>query len=440
MVSTLGQRQEKRVIGPRRAARWAVIALGLAAVGCRTQRIAPISLPESVRRMQGALEAGQIEDALQYRDQAVKWWGRDPVVRQWAATVSMAVWDFGDALAQLRQARQFLAAAGGAVADLDVRIGEMLFFMGRYEECVPWLESAGDGPAGSRPRALARLARELPQVRWSLGQGSAAELPLLPGPLPQIVCSSSERRRTFVLDTGSTVSAVGRRVAAELAVSPVLPVGDATDGAGRRFVADIGLLPNFALGEVGLGSQPVLVVSDDRMALRSEVGGEAYPVAGVVGLDVLHRLRLTLDPLRESVIFEVPRGLGRLGALRCLWSGSNGVLVPIVVEGATLWFKLDTGASHSSLTVEGMNALPDGRRRAVPNPRRIRGVGGVQMAVQEVRNLDLLLSEVRFRGVDLPVVDRVRGGYLPVHGVLGADLILKCRITLDSGFVRVELP
>lgn len=416
---------------------WRAVGLTLVlAAACRTSGAPPVSLEESVRRVCASLEAGQIEDAVQFRERALHWWGREPVVQQWAAAVSMATWDFRTALFNLRQARAQLAERGGSVVEVERSIGELLFLNGRYQEAVPWLEGASPGDMPALSRALVRLARDLPDERWELELGAPVELPLLEGPLPQVVCAIGERRRTFVIDTGSSVSAVGRSVAAELAVSPILPAGDVVDGAGQVFPADIGLLPSLALGEAALGRQPVLIVADARMALRASLGEAAYPVAGVVGLDVLHRMRLTLDPDRKAILIEPRRQLDRLDALRCLWAGESGLLVPVVVERQSLWFRLDTGASHSSLTLDGLRALPDGAARAVQSPRRVRGVGGTQMSVQEVRNLDLVFGDVRFRGIDLPVVDRKRLGHLPVHGVMGADLVLRCRITLDGGLVR----
>ncbi len=96
----------------------------------------------------------------------------------------------------------------------------------------------------------------------------------------------------------------------------------------------------------------------------------------------------------------------------------------------------DTGASHSSLTSLGVDNLPPGRR-AAPSFRRVRTVGGGMIAVRELRDLVLRVSDARFRGVVLPIVDRGSGGSFPVHGVLGMDLLGRCRVTFDRGRARV---
>jgi hypothetical protein len=99
---------------------------------------------------------------------------------------------------------------------------------------------------------------------------------------------------------------------------------------------------------------------------------------------------------------------------------------------------LDTGASHSSLTAQGLAKLPLGDARAVPSYRRIWTAGGGGASVRELRNVDLRVSQVRFAAVDLPVVPRVPHGVFPVHGVLGIDLMRQCRVTLDDGRARME--
>jgi len=112
-------------------------------------------------------------------------------------------------------------------------------------------------------------------------------------------------------------------------------------------------------------------------------------------------------------------------------------LAPVFVEGVRLWFVLDTGASHSSLTTAGVGALPGGDARTVPSFRRVRTVGGGLVAVREVRDLVLRCSEARFLGVTLPVVPRAASSLFPVHGVLGVDLLSRCRVTLDRGRARL---
>ena len=63
---------------------------------------------------------------------------------------------------------------------------------------------------------------------------------------------------------------------------------------------------------------------------------------------------------------------------------------------------------------------------------------GERMVVRKVTGLTLQTSAVRFAEIECPVVERENVGVLPVHGVLGADLLRHCRMTLDSGRILLE--
>jgi hypothetical protein len=84
-------------------------------------------------------------------------------------------------------------------------------------------------------------------------------------------------------------------------------------------------------------------------------------------------------------------------------------------------------------------ALPGGASRAQESFSRVLSPGGARLAGREVRGLVLRVSDVRFRGVDLPIVEREPSRLFPLHGVLGANLLMRCRAILDSGRCRLEL-
>ena len=180
----------------------------------------------------------------------------------------------------------------------------------------------------------------------------------------------------------------------------------------------------------------MLVVADEAMRLRDRHGGPARAPRGVIGLDLLAAFRLTIDPERTSIVLERPSGLLPAESVQCV-RVEGRCLLPVAVEGVRLWFVLDTGASHSSLTAAGLAALPGGDERATPAFRRIRTLGGSLVAVREVRDLVLRVSDARFQGVQLPVVPRAASEFFPVHGVLGNDLLSRCRVTLDTGRAKL---
>lgn len=412
-------------------------ALWLLAAACVAPRPLP-SVEEQLALVELALRDGRLEDASALLRQVRRRSPRDPAAAAWSATMAAMLWN--DELAvheqqvAVREARA--AGAGDEVVHLlRGRLGDYLFQAGRWWECaVPLIEGA-TGEHAARRRAFAAVAATLPFLRKLAGP-LLTEQVLLPGDAPEMVCGVADRQRPFAIDTGTSMTTVARSFAAELGVVGLQPAGAAIDGTGRQLVADVGVLPQFVIGDIEVGATPVLVVDDAALSLRDLHGGPERVPRGVLGLDLVAACRLTIDPERRSVVLELPRGLPDAESVSCV-RAEGRCLVPVLVEGARLWFVLDTGASHSSLTTAGLGRLPGGEQRAVPTFRRVRGVGGSTLAVREVRDLVLQCSEARFESVSLPIVARAGAGLFPVHGVLGRDVLGRCRMTLDRGRLRL---
>jgi hypothetical protein len=353
-----------------------------------------------------------------------------------AATVADLLWRDDVAVAELRVAAASADRGGWSTAEARGRLGDQLFLAGRFGEAiVPLLAGAVDD-AAARRRAWIAAARELPYRRKPVGV-VATEQPLLEGRLPEFLCGLGAARRVFTIDTGSSMTTISRTLAKAANVRAQSDAGEMPDGTGQAIAVQMAVLDAFSIGDVWLGTVPVLVVDDERLSMRDLFGGPERAPEGVLGLDLMSLFRMTLDPVRRNVVLEHPRGLPETDSVQCVRADGR-CLLPVAIEGCSLWFVLDTGASHSSLTQEGLLALPGGSARAVPGFRRVRTAGGGTFSVREIRNLVLRTSKVRFPGVDLPIVPRRAGGLFPVHGVLGVDLLEQCRVTLDQGRARLE--
>lgn len=403
--------------------------------GCEAPRAPELPPDELARIIAALLAAGNIEQADVMRERARRLYPDHGLVLWWSATVSSLLWQDERAATELDALRRTRDRGGLDVVECNGLLGDVLFRSGRWGESIGPLQAAYAGPDGLRRTAFAIAARELPFRRKQTGP-LATEQPLLEGANPEFLCGSSALRRPFAIDTGTSMTALARGLARELGVHVVTGAGLARDGAGREVQVEVGVLPSCFVGDVDLGAVPVLVVDDQRLQLRDLYGGAERSPQAVLGLDLLALFRLTLDPKRHSVVLELPRGLAGDSSVQCV-RAEGRLLAPVAVEGTRLWFVLDTGASHSSLSEAGLLALPDGAARAVAGFRRIRTASGTGTAVREVRDLVLRLSQVRFRGVTLPVVPRDSGGAFPVHGVLGGDLLLQCLVTLDGGRARL---
>jgi hypothetical protein len=419
-----------------RTIRAAAAALWFAA--CATSRPGPE--PEAQLDLAVvALRDGRIEQAEEIVATVRRQRPTNVAAAQWSSLLAELLWRDDDAIREQSAAVRNARAAGLEAPEVQAlrgRLGDLLFQAGRWGECSGPLLAGAFGAEAERRRAFGTLAYGLSFVRKPAGP-LLTEQRLLPGDTPEFLCGAGDRVRPFAIDTGTSMTTVSHSFATELGVLSAQPAGSALDAAGRTLAVEVGLLPRFAVGDIELGTTPVLLVDDEVLRLRDLFGGPERVPRGVLGLDLLAVFRLTVDPERGSVVLELPRGLPVAESVQCVRADGR-CLVPVHVEGARLWFVLDTGASHSSLTSAGVEALPGGAGRTVPSFRRVRTVGGGLVAVREVRDLVLRCSEVRFQGVTLPIVPRGAATLFPVHGVLGVDLLGRGRVTLDRGRARIQ--
>lgn len=413
--------------------------LALALAACVASKPLP-PVAEQLVLVEMALRDGRLEDAAELVRLVRHRAPHDAGGAAWAATLAAMLWN-DDLAVREQQAAVREARAAGASREVERalrgRLGDYLFQAGRWWECAAPLTDGAAAAEADRRLAFARVAASLPFLRRLAGP-SLTEQPLLPGDAPEMVCGAADRQRPFAIDTGTSMTTVARSFAQELDVRDLQGAGTAADGTGRDLVVEVGVLTQFVMGDIEVGATPVLVVDDAALSLRDLQGGPERTPRGVLGLDLVAACRLTLDPERRSVVLEAPRGLPADESVQCV-RAEGRCLLPVQVEGARLWFVLDTGASHSSLTAAGLVRLPGGAQRAVPTYRRVRAVGGSSLAVREVRDLVLQCSGARFESVSLPVVERATTGMFPLHGVLGRDVLGRCRVTFDRGRLRLTL-
>ena len=414
-----------------------LVAAGGVVVAACAARPVEASVAEQLTLAAVALREGRLEEAVALVALARQREPQHVQAAQWSSIAAELSWRDDEAVREQEAAIRNARAIGDEVAEPELRgrLGDLLFQAGRWGECASPLSAGARVADEARRLAFAAVSSWLPAVRKASG-AIVSEQRLLPGDVPEFVCGAGDRQRPLAIDTGTSMTTLGRSFADELQVRGRRTAGNAVDGTGRALPIEVGALLQFQVGDIGIGTVPVLIVDDDALRLRDLYGGAERVPRGVLGLDLLASVRLTLDPERQSVTLELPQGLPEGQSVQCVRVDGR-CLVPVHVEGLRLWFVLDTGASHSSLTEAGVRMLPGGDRRAVPSFRRVRTVGGGSVSVREVRDLVLRCSEARFLGVSLPVVARGANGSFPVHGVLGVDLLSRCRVTLDRGRARL---
>ncbi|MCA8956867.1 MAG: aspartyl protease family protein [Planctomycetes bacterium] len=382
------------------------------------------------------LGKGNVQLAADLLERARVRFRNDEAVLRWSIELRRMQGRDQEALRLLLELRRNDNLRSISRRELDGQIGELLFRLGKYSESAHFLHGGDSGPRAEQRRAVAGIAQLLGYVRPEPDY-RPVETKLFGGTWPAMVCGFGDKQRLGLLDTGSSMCTLSKSFADEVGVAGLSEFGMVRDSLGEKCSAWIGVLPSLTIAGVGVGPLPVIVVEDERLALRDWYGGPDHAPSAIVGLDVLHAFRMVCDLPQHVARFERPRGLREPDTAACLFV-DGCLLVPVEVDGVAMWFILDTAAGQSSLTDVGMRVLPGGAGRAIPDHRQARSLRGRGFIARKVVGLVLRVSAVKFANVELPVVERLSESSFPVHGVLGVDLLEHCRLTLDSGRMLLE--
>jgi predicted aspartyl protease len=409
----------------------------LYALGCVVVATGPHTPEQFGQATERALRDGDVPAADQLVAEAVRRYPGHGGVLLWEAAMAEMHWHFEFAARVLERACRAPHHGGLPLAEVQGRAGEKLFAVGLWGDSLAYLRAGAVGESGARRRALAALAAELPALRRP-PTAALVRLPCTADVLPAVLVAVAGQSASFVFDTGATFTTVARSWAERFGVRHVTEGGVVSDASGAAVPVSFGVLASIEIGGLKLGPTPVLVVEDADISLQGLFGGAQRPPTCLLGLDVLTRFRVAVDPEQEEVALSAPSGLPEAGSVPCLVANGS-LVVPVSIEGRSLWFILDTGTSHSSLTESGLRALPGGEGRAAIAHRRVYTPSTERFAVREVKGVELHVSSARFAGVNLPVLSRALTGIaFPVHGVLGADLFWRCNTIVDRGRMRME--
>ena len=226
----------------------------------------------------------------------------------------------------------------------------------------------------------------------------------------------------FLLDTGSSRTAVSSRVAA---------------GLGLRWCGE-----TVVMTPAGRRTRPLVQAAIGFGGSRHEVTAMVLPpddldrtLDGLLGTDVLVGRRFTIDYLTRRVLFDLPATREPAAALP-LFHGPAGFVVSIPMRHETLPLRMipDTGARSVVLVAREGRPLPDIRPlTAAP----LRSLGrlkvGRTVVLERLPIGGIAVPEQTAILVSGPDIDpRLEDGLLPLHGF--------GRVTFDSagGVLRVE--
>lgn len=270
----------------------------------------------------------------------------------------------------------------------------------------------------------------------------------------------------FWLDTGSSISILSSSVATECAVNPVGSDTLELLTAVGRIPARPAIVRALRVGSIAFDVLPAMIVDTANLQLRatpgaSEIGlgrGSAEvhrpgsvsgppsalaPVStrvdGILGIDIIRHLDLTIDDAQSQVIIRKPvqRPVDRTNPRNLFWFG-----VPIVTllseRGIPLHFSLDTGAEE---TYGVRTVVAKARTRVVQAERRM--VNGFGTTVSEpglvvprmrlfVDGVPLLFQRVFLYNARYPTI-------FDLDGTLGSDVGRGGTVRIDMTNGRFEV-
>ena len=319
------------------------------------------------------------------------------------------------------------------------RTGQTLVMQaqGRWSE-IAALESAADviEPVDRASifvwgRAFAQLPPAVIRV-----QALSARLPLRIStagtPVIQVRINGSERN--FWLDTGASLSIVASDVARQLGVATIGHDTLALATWGGRVNAVPGVVARLEIGSMQATGVPVAILDPTALQFQRTSGsgeiGSTVRLDGVIGMDMLRHLAVTLDVRSGEVTIGRPAKRDGDPSRRNLYWLGFPVTRLVASSGRSALFGIDTGAD--STTVGESWFLVDSAAQLLSRPGKLLGLGETSVTTLQVVR-QMLLSDgaytVRLRNVT--IAPERRSTFITMDGVLGSDFIRSSVVHID---------
>ena len=242
---------------------------------------------------------------------------------------------------------------------------------------------------------------------------------------PMIEITLDGRRRTFWLDTGSSMSIVSTDIAAQSDMKPLLQDTLEVATTTGRVPAQAGAIRHMQIGGISVRNTPALIVSSNRMQVRvgNEEGSPAVAqIDGVIGFDIISRLDVRIDYVNNRVTFQKPAVNARLPRTgrNLFWVGTPLVRL-VTSKGVPLHFNLDTGAQETYST-DGL--LTKTKPRVIRGERRLVG-GFAGVKIVHGRFVDELRATMGGQALvlrKLMVFAPSFSSFVILDGILGSDV------------------
>lgn len=328
-----------------------------------------------------------------------------------------------------------------------ITYGALLSANGRWDRLASFADSLSDSTRSALrdDAGVERWALPFSKLRTSAQFGRMeVVLPLTRSSTgaPVIPVQVNGVTRHFWLDTGSSISIVSTQSAAVCRVAALVSDTLQLLTAVGRLPARPAVINSLRVGSLEVSQAPAMIVDAPLLTMRSGEPAQGIAVSeerieGVIGFDVIRRLDITIDDVRQTVTIRGPV-LGDSTAARNLaWYGLP-IATVVSDRGSVLHLALDTGAEEtfgtlSMVTKTGAHWVPAERRH-------VRGFGGTVLerglVIPSVRlflgRVPLLLKRVFLYDAQYPSI-------FVIDGTLGADLGRGGSLRIDMTNGRLEV-
>jgi predicted aspartyl protease len=259
---------------------------------------------------------------------------------------------------------------------------------------------------------------------------------------PTIRVRISGKEYEFWLDTGSSITVLSSKVAAEVGVSSlghdIMSVGTFSGAAPVRAAT----LQRFTIGSIVVENTPVVIMDAALMRVRATAAGvprEGLWVDGIIGWDTIRQFDMTLNYQSERMTIRRPAALGTRGTplQNLTWMGKPLVEVR-TRAGENMHFTLDTGSQTSFLNAAIVEKLGLGTRGL---SARVFGIGKTEgKAARAVPTVRVEVGGRSMLMTDLIVFAPACSGIFSCDGILGSDVARfgELRIDATNGIFAVE--
>jgi hypothetical protein len=247
-------------------------------------------------------------------------------------------------------------------------------------------------------------------------------------------------RSPWVLDTGANESVISRSLAAKLKLT--LLTGHAQTAGGVTGIENplqVAILPTLAFGGATLHNVVLLVLDDANLTIPNGKG-QSYVIPAIVGFPVLRSLgRLTFH--HSGSIDASPNGGNANDGSPMELKLLNPVVTP-GIEGQTLPFTLDTGASGTTLSVRFFQQFQSEKATWKRSETKSFGGGGMTTSTSFLLpSLPMAVGGQTITLHHLAIFPKAQGSDIDtLFGNLGEDLLQSTEsFTLDFTHMRFVL-